>query len=38
MRMLFNEALELFSDESIGLLNIDGFHTYEAVRNDFESW
>ncbi len=38
MRMLFNKALEHFTDESIGLLHIDGFHTYEAVRNDFESW
>lgn len=38
LRMYFHEALTRFQDESIGLLHIDGFHTYEAVRGDFESW
>jgi hypothetical protein len=38
LRKLFSEALEQFSDESIELLHIDGLHTYEAVKEDFETW
>lgn len=38
VRSSFSEARGRFSDESIDLLHIDGFHTYEAVRDDFESW
>lgn len=38
LRMLFDDALSQVADSSVDLLHIDGYHTYEAVAHDLNSW
>ena len=38
VRTTFDDALGHFRDGSIDLLNLDGFHSRDAVRHDFETW
>lgn len=37
-RMTFDNAVGEVEDGSIDLLHIDGTHTYDAVRHDFDNW
>lgn len=38
VRSTFDGAINYFGDGSVDLLHIDGFHSYESVRHDFETW
>jgi hypothetical protein len=38
LRMTFEEARHMIADGTVDLLHIDGFHSYDAVRHDFEGW
>ena len=37
-RSTFQDSLPYFADNSIDLLHIDGYHTYEETRNNFDNW
>jgi len=34
----FDDAVPYFTDGTIDLLHIDGFHTFKRVKEDFENW
>ena len=38
LRTTFDDARSYFPDCDVDLLHIDGMHTYDAVRQDFETW
>jgi predicted nucleic acid-binding Zn-ribbon protein len=38
IRATFDDARDHFTDGSIDLIHLDGYHTFEAALHDFESW
>jgi hypothetical protein len=38
LQSTFDKALGSFDESSVDLLHIDGFHTYDAVKHDYETW
>jgi glycosyltransferase involved in cell wall biosynthesis len=38
LQSAFDDVLPYFGDGTVDLLHINGFHTYEAAKRDFEAW
>ena len=38
IRCRFDQAAERFEKNSIDIIHIDGLHTYEAVKEDYQTW
>ena len=38
IRSSFDDAAAHFEDNTIDLIHIDGLHTYDAVKHDYETW
>tara|TARA_B100000674_G_scaffold499469_1_gene546267 strand:- start:17786 stop:18646 length:861 start_codon:yes stop_codon:yes gene_type:complete len=38
IKSTFDDAAKRFEDKSIDIIHIDGLHTYEAVKADYDTW